>query len=402
MSFDLLLWLLPVPVLLLKKIPPKADPHQAEKPYYIIFILSLGIIGLLLSGNRPYIYLVSGFLFLLFSCYLRYKHQRDFSRLLKNYSTTKTGLITEIKKSEEESFLLKEKTTRLESQILTYEMLYSISRILAKQIDLEKLIKGIKETVSFLRPTLKSFEIYPSDVKRKARESDDKNFQKFEIPIILFARGESAFGGKKEVLGIIEFVEKKDEPIRFADECKIVAAQTALALKRSNLYNLVLERSRVDGLTGLYLRRYFLQRANENFLLSKRYDTFFSLLMIDIDRFKMLNDTYGHPAGDEILKSVSQLMKSMVHPDALLCRYGGEEFAVFIGLAPVEEVKLLAENLRKTVEEHNFAGNLKITISLGIAYKHQVENTVGELIRKADESLYKAKQSGRNRVVEWT
>ena len=123
--------------------------------------------------------------------------------------------------------------------------------------------------------------------------------------------------------------------------------------------------------------------------------------MIDIDRFKKINDTYGHLTGDEILKDVSQLLRSAVHPDILLCRYGGEEFAAFIGLAPVEEVQMLAENLRKTVEEHTFVQNLKITISLGIAYKHQAENTVGELIRKADESLYKAKQSGRNRVVEW-
>ena len=401
-SFDLLLWLSPIPLLLIKKL----------KTRYIIAVLLIGIIGLLLSGNRPYIYLISGFLFLLFLCDLRYNYERNFLHILKNYSAIKTGLTAEIEKLEKDSATLKTKIILLSEKISTYEMLYSISRILVKQIELEKLIRGIKVAVATLRPTIKSFEIYPMDTEQTQNKNcsprlhagvspdkkigvnsanDDENFQKFEIPIIL----------KKEVLGIIECVEKKDDPTCFSDECKIIATQTALALKRSNLYNLVLERSRIDGLTGLYLRRYFLQRVNENFLLSKRYNTFFSLLMIDIDHFKTINDTYGHPVGDVMLKDVSDIMKHLVHQDALLCRYGGEEFAAFIGIAPVEEVKMLAENLRKTVEEHTFIRNLKITISVGIAYKHQVENTVGELIRKADESLYKAKQSGRNRVVEW-
>ncbi|MBI5573171.1 MAG: sensor domain-containing diguanylate cyclase [Elusimicrobia bacterium] len=362
------------------------------KTRHIISVLLLGIIGLLLSSNRPYIYLISGFLFLLFLCDLRYIYERNFLHILKNHSAIKTGLTTEIEELKKDNTSLKTKIILLSEKISTYEMLYSISRILVKQIELDKLIKEIKVAVALLRPTIKSFEIYPIGVKTKEREANDENFQKFEIPIIL----------KKEVLGIIEYgFARKDDSARFTDECKIIATQTAIALKRSNLYNLVLERSRLDGLTGLYLRRYFLQRVNENFLLSKRYNTFFSLLMIDIDHFKKINDTYGHPVGDEILKDVSQLIRSAVHPDVILCRYGGEEFAAFIGLAPVSEVQMLAENLRKTVEEHTFFRNLKITISLGIAYKHQAENTVGELIRKADESLYKAKRSGRNKVIEW-
>ena len=383
MSFDLLLWLLPVPLLLLKKM----------KPYYIIVILSLGMSGFLLSVNRPYIYMISGFLFLLFSYDLKDRYEKNFLSFLKNYSAIKTGLTTEIEKLDKDNTTLKTKINLLSEKISTYEILYSISRILVKQIELDKLIRGIKVAVATLRPTIKSFEIYPvrNEQLPVSNRIYDENFQKFKIPIIL----------KKEVLGMIAFVEKKDDPARFSDECKIIATQTALAVKRSNLYSLVLERSRLDGLTGLYLRRYFLQRVNENFLLSKRYNTFFSLLMIDIDNFKTINDTYGHPVGDAILKDVSDIMKHLVRQDALLCRYGGEEFAVFIGLTPVEEVQLMAENLRKTVEEHTFIRNLKITISVGIAYKHQVENTAGELIRKADEALYRAKQSGRNRVVEW-
>jgi len=381
-SFDLLLWLSPIPLLLLKKM----------KTGYIIAAILVGMSGLLLSSNCPYIYLISGFLFLLFLCDLRYIYERNFRRILKNHSIVKTGLTAEIEELEKESDSLKTKIILLSEEISTYEMLYSISRILVKQIEQEKLIKEIKAAVMLVRPTLKLFEIYPAGVKTRERQIDDQNFQKFEIPIIL----------KKEMLGILECgLVKKDDSAHFADECKIIAAQTALALKRANLYKLVLERSRLDGLTGLYLRRSFLQRVNENFLLSKRYNTFFSLLMIDIDHFKKINDTYGHPVGDEILKTLSQLLRAAVHPDVLLCRYGGEEFAVFIALAPVEEVQMLAENLRKTVEEHTFIMDLKVTISIGIAYKHQVENTVGELIRKADESLYKAKQSGRNRVVEW-
>lgn len=178
--------------------------------------------------------------------------------------------------------------------------------------------------------------------------------------------------------------------------------ETKIGFVRSILFKEVDELSRTDGLTGLYLRRYFLARLNEEIVRAVRYSQRFSLIMFDIDFFKKINDTYGHIVGDFVLKEVAGIIKTTVGDQGLCSRWGGEEFLVFVPYQSKEQVYTLAENIRKSIEqcEMNYEGhNIKITISGGISSYPDDAKEIEKLIELADQRLYKSKQAGRNLVT---
>jgi diguanylate cyclase (GGDEF)-like protein len=184
-------------------------------------------------------------------------------------------------------------------------------------------------------------------------------------------------------------------------QAKQNAEQLAIELKRSNdkLRELALR----DGLTGLYNHRYFFEVFESLVKNSLRYKHPISLLILDIDHFKRVNDTYGHPAGDHVLKEISQIMIKLVRHCDIVARYGGEEFAVILPETSVVGAKVLAQRLRRGVEQHQIRLNNKlisITISIGVVSSDMdgIELTTDALIKKSDHALYKAKFHGRNRV----
>lgn len=157
-----------------------------------------------------------------------------------------------------------------------------------------------------------------------------------------------------------------------------------------------------DPLTGLYNRRYMEIMLKHELQRAERSDYQVSLIMMDIDHFKKLNDTYGHPAGDEVLRKLAALMKSQVRRADIACRYGGEEFLIILPETPLEVAGERAETLRTAfgdlIIEHEgqvMRGNL----SLGVATFPQHAQASQQLIQIADTALYTAKTSGRNRVV---
>jgi diguanylate cyclase (GGDEF)-like protein len=157
-----------------------------------------------------------------------------------------------------------------------------------------------------------------------------------------------------------------------------------------------------DGLTQLHNHRHFqdeLARALEEAL---RYQRPLSLAMIDIDFFKRINDTYGHAAGDDVLKSTAAVFRGSVRSTDLVARYGGEEFAVMMPQTPLNDALIFAEKIRALIEETEMktrAGSLKTTVSIGVASTPEVTVlNAPELIVAADTALYRAKRSGRNRV----
>ena len=170
-----------------------------------------------------------------------------------------------------------------------------------------------------------------------------------------------------------------------------------VAIENSYLHTL----SITDGLTKAYLRRYFLFRLEEELKRAKRHGRGLSVLMLDLDFFKKINDTCGHQAGDKVLKDVIIIIKGLSRPTDLVARYGGEEFAILAAETTGEAARIYAERIRSSVEKYDFvtgSTRLKATVSLGIAC-YPVDGTkVNELIAKADEMLYKAKKEGRNRV----
>jgi diguanylate cyclase (GGDEF)-like protein len=132
---------------------------------------------------------------------------------------------------------------------------------------------------------------------------------------------------------------------------------------------------------------------------ARRYQTGMAVIMADIDQFKKLNDEFGHLLGDEVLRQVSSLFHQQLRKIDVVCRYGGEEFALLLTQTNIEQAAVIAEKLRRSVEGYQFPGvPRRVTISAGVAAFSTHGKTRDEMIRAADNGLYAAKQSGRNRV----
>jgi diguanylate cyclase (GGDEF)-like protein len=158
----------------------------------------------------------------------------------------------------------------------------------------------------------------------------------------------------------------------------------------------------LDGLTGVHNRRYLTEFLDRELSRAHRYERPLALAMFDIDRFKGINDGFGHLAGDTALRELAGLLKTSVRKDELLARYGGEEFAIALPETTGEQAVQACERLRATVEAHRFeyAGAvLPLTVSVGVAVSGRDTETPEQLIRVADAKLYEAKANGRNRVA---
>ena len=161
-----------------------------------------------------------------------------------------------------------------------------------------------------------------------------------------------------------------------------------------------------DELTGLYNHRFFQEKMTEEFIRAVRYHYPLSCLLIDIDYFKTVNDTYGHPAGDEILKELSWFFTSYLRRSDTIARYGGEEFVVLLPHLGYEEAYLLAERIRKKIMDHSFVVrsgmSMKLSVSIGLSsYPEDSADRKETLLFYADKALYRAKGSGRNKVYAY-
>ena len=183
--------------------------------------------------------------------------------------------------------------------------------------------------------------------------------------------------------------------------------QAATTINRANVYAEILKHATLDALTSLYNRRQLEERIKQEVSGAKRHDRPLGAMMIDIDFFKSVNDTYGHAAGDLVLKTVSRIIKLQLRDYDIAGRYGGEEFAILLPFTKLEEAKMVAERLRKAVENKKIdiskintessEKNISVTISLGVA-EYSKEDSEETLLQNADKALYKAKENGRNRV----
>jgi two-component system cell cycle response regulator len=157
-----------------------------------------------------------------------------------------------------------------------------------------------------------------------------------------------------------------------------------------------------DGLTRAYNKRYFSDRIESEFQYATRHTTPLSLIFLDIDHFKKINDVHGHQAGDLVLAQLSTLVMSMLGEDESLARYGGEEFAIVARGVELEAARALSDRLRASVEAHpfNFQGtSIPVTVSVGVARAPAAGmSSSGDLVARADEAMYAAKRGGRNRV----
>lgn len=168
------------------------------------------------------------------------------------------------------------------------------------------------------------------------------------------------------------------------------------------------EENITDPLIGIYNRRYMDQRLDEEFRRAQRFDLQLSLLLIDIDFFKHINDTFGHPVGDIVLRHWGGLILSAVRASDIVARYGGDEILVITPGASAESAQALAERIRKSIESHKFdldsttnpQESLSFTVSIGVANLTPEVEQVSTLLQQADRALYCAKENGRNRCVD--
>ena len=217
------------------------------------------------------------------------------------------------------------------------------------------------------------------------------------------------FGCNRPVTSAAEFmyqnvtmfpiVDKRGNVERF---CMLVYDVTEQALGKRGMEHLNEElktASRVDGLTGLYNRRYWQERFDEMHKLCVRREKPSTALMLDIDHFKRINDTYGHQAGDKVIKMLAALIKRCVRETDLAGRYGGEEFAIILNDSSVEDAKIVAERIRqlaqRLVVEHE-GESISFTVSLGLAQFSPDFKGAMAWLECADQALYEAKGNGRN------
>ncbi|HPN89120.1 MAG TPA: diguanylate cyclase [Candidatus Omnitrophota bacterium] len=183
----------------------------------------------------------------------------------------------------------------------------------------------------------------------------------------------------------------------------MLANQAGLAIENSRLYEMIIEKSHTDALTGLWNHGYFQEELAKELERHQHDKQSLSLLMIDMDNFKMLNDQYGHQYGDAILKDIAHILKDSSRETDYVCRYGGEEFAIILTMTKKEQGYAIAERIRQKIEQKEFPKPqseepLRITVSIGLATFPDDVQSKEELITRADKVMYIAKFSGKNQT----
>lgn len=209
---------------------------------------------------------------------------------------------------------------------------------------------------------------------------------------------------KRQINGIL-CLKKKEKGFggRYTDEEKkfieIIAGFASVAIENARLY----EMATIDRKTKLYNHGYFQNKLTEEMERAERYKTELNLIMIDLDHFKNINDTYGHVTGDNVLIKVAGTIRQQVRSFDIAARFGGEEFAIILPETEKVDAVRVAERLRKTIEALSFTASRRhfsVTVSLGVAhFLHSANITEDMFIEQADKALYYAKEHGRNQVA---
>ncbi len=283
-----------------------------------------------------------------------------------------------IKRKEE----LIEKRHKLEEQKTEIFMLYEITKEITKA-----------------KTEDEAFQIFKDEVQDKFHLGHCRFFHKACLSKKPEQGAFFSLKSKKKELGYLLFTELPPET---EEKAAVVVNQFALVLTRLNLYKEVEELATVDSLTGLFGRKHLLDLLQEEMKRALTHDIEFSLLLMDVDHFKKINDRYGHFAGDRVLRNIAKVIRSNIREIDIAGRYGGEEFCVVLPDTDIDGAFFAAERIRGAVETSSIAVYedvfINVTVSIGIVNFPQHGRTKEELIDKADWALYRAKKNGRNQI----
>ncbi len=253
-----------------------------------------------------------------------------------------------------------------------------IERAISEDVDLILLDVGL--------PDLDGFEVC-----RQLKEHPTTR----DVPII-FLTGTTSTDSKVRGLdlGAVDYVTKPFDQVE-------LRARVRAALRTKRLQDLLEQQSFVDGLTGLWNRTYLDRRIESELTVARRYGRALTLVMIDIDHFKRLNDTYGHLFGDVVLQGIGDALRAFARRSDIVARYGGEEFAILLTNTTMKAAAFVSERLRSSIEtrafeEHDEVVNITASFGLACTEDFDAERTPENLIRAADNALYASKDAGRN------
>jgi len=281
----------------------------------------------------------------------------------------------------EENMRLKQDNFALEKTAEETVALYDITKQICKSLDKDNVFNNFREQINKY--------IGVGDCKFLSSDADLSAYSNYIVlPLDI---------DKNPIGYLVASAINEEDKGKF----HILGQQFLLGIKRALLYQRVQELAITDSLTGVFSRRYCLERLNEEINRSEKFKYCFSFLMIDIDHFKEYNDRYGHLVGDAILREVSGTIKENTRQIDLTGRYGGEEFSVILTETDKEQARFAAERIRQAVEGkviRVYDEVLKVSVSIGISTFPEDTKDMQALIDKADSALYKAKETGRNRV----
>ncbi len=269
-------------------------------------------------------------------------------------------------------------------------------------------VANIKDAMTILRK--RQFDMIFLDHVLKDGTSIDffRNVENEEIDtpvIVATGYGDEMIASQVIQLGAYEYLPKsKINPESLSRVINNTLERSRLRNDVKKAHAVMAEMSTVDELTKLHNRRYFVEALEGEFERAIRYQAEMALIMMDLDHFKKINDTYGHPAGDMVLSKIGEIIKAHVRRNDLACRYGGEEFAVILPNITRDITCTVYERFRKVVSEQLFEYESKqfhVTVSIGIAFSNDAE-LINDLLAHADQALYQAKKTDRNKIVTYT
>lgn len=335
---------------------------------------------------------------------------------------------------------LNRRTSELEKSQAQLELIYENTRSLAAILDTEGVIKEVMRIMSDLLQ-YSSSAIIQKDKRGalfyRARSLDGQmlvhpkaiDISSIELVARVFGLGEAIT--VKDISNREDYIPLNDQSrslivVPFASHGRIsqalvaesgvvdafsdrdlqvlsmVARSAGLALENAELHKKTEELTLVDELTGAFNYRYFVRKLQEEKRRALRYDLPLSLIMVDIDWFKKLNDSHGHEAGNQVLTRMSQIIRQAVRDVDIFCRYGGEEFIIILPQTPVSEASQIGERIRSQVEKEVFvvdeANKLKTTVSVGVSSFPENGKSQEDLVSVTDQAMYRAKGEGRNLV----
>ncbi|MDD2752796.1 MAG: GGDEF domain-containing protein [Candidatus Omnitrophica bacterium] len=281
----------------------------------------------------------------------------------------------------DENIRLKESNRNLEAQVSQITALFEITKEISKSLDFDILFDAFREKLQdYLE--IEDCKFFKGEFNRQA----------YSGYLILPIEIDGQVFGYLAVKGIREQEEAKFQ---------ILSQQFLLGVKRAWLYKRLQELAITDSLTGILNRRFFQERAEEEILRARQFSLEFSLLLLDVDYFKTYNDRYGHLVGDVILKEASRIIKENIRQIDLFGRYGGDEFLLILTETDRPQAEFIAERIRKAIQDKvikAYDEELRLSLSIGVAFFPSHGTDFKGLVEKADQALYRAKESGKNRV----